>query len=454
MEEMTLGNLQENKMGTMPINKLIITVSLPMIVSMLIQALYNVVDSIFVAQISEDALTAVSLAFPVQNLMIAVGTGTGVGVNALLSRSLGEKNFKLADKTANIAIFLSVMNFLVFAVLGIAFSDLFFSMQTDSETIARLGSEYLVICCVCSFGMFGQFCFERLLQATGRTLCTMCSQSIGALINIILDPCMIFGIGPFPAMGIRGAALATVFGQIIAMFIAVMFNHKLNKEINLSIRNMLPEKEIVKKIYAVGVPSILMASIGSLMTFCMNKILIGFTSTAAAVFGVYFKLQSFIFMPVFGLNNGMVPIIAYNLGAKKFDRIKKTIKICMIYATSLMIIGLIVFQTIPELLLQLFNASEDMVIIGVPALRTISLNFIVAGIAIISISVFQAVGKGMYSLYISVARQIVVLIPVAFLMSLTGNLNAVWLAFPIAECVSLVACLVFMKRVHSRLFAQ
>lgn len=449
-----MGSIQENKMGTMPVNKLIITMSLPMIVSMLIQALYNIVDSIFVAKISEDALTAVSLAFPFQNLMIAVGTGTGVGVNALLSRTLGEKNFRLADKVANVAVFLALINSLVFAAAGILFSDIFFKMQTNSEIIAKLGSEYLVICSVFSFGMFGQFCFERMLQSTGRTMFTMFSQSIGAIINIILDPCMIFGIGPFPEMGIKGAALATVTGQIIAMLIAFVFNQKYNHEITLSIKQILPEKEIVKKIYAVGVPSILMASIGSLMTFCMNKILIGFTSTAAAVFGVYFKLQSFIFMPVFGLNNGMVPVIAYNLGAKQFDRIKKAMKICMAYATSLMLVGFVLFQTIPELLLQLFNASEAMIEIGVPALRTISIHFVFAGISIVCVSVFQAVGKGMYSLYISIARQIVVLIPVAYLMSLTGNLNAVWLSFPVAECMSLAVCMLFMKRVYSRLFVK
>lgn len=447
-----MENVQENKMGVMPVNKLIVTMSLPMIVSMLIQALYNIVDSIFVAMMSEDALTAVSLAFPFQNLMIAVGTGTGVGVNALLSRSLGEKNHKLADKVANVSVFLAVINSLVFAAAGLLLSDIFFKSQTDSEVIASLGKDYLIICTVFSFGVYGQFCFERMLQATGRTLFTMFSQTLGAVINIILDPIMIFGVGPFPEMGIKGAALATVVGQIIAMLVAFIFNQKVNHEINLSVRQLLPNKKILKKIYAVAVPSILMASIGSLMTFCMNKILIAFTSTAAAVFGVYFKLQSFIFMPVFGLNNGMVPVVAYNLGAKKYDRIKKAMKICMAYASALMIIGMIVFQTVPELLLGMFNASESMVEIGVPALRTISLHFIFAGVSIICVSVFQAVGKGMYSLYISIARQIGVLIPVAYLMSLTGNLNLVWFAFPVAEIASLAACMIFMKRVYKKLF--
>ncbi len=447
-----MSEIRENKMGVMDVNKLIINISLPMIVSMLVQALYNIVDSIFVAQINEDALTAVSLAFPFQSLMIAFGTGTGVGVNSLLSRYLGEKNYKYSDKTANISVFLGVMNFLVFAFLGLVFSKIYFELQTDSAVIADYGTTYLKICSAFSFGIFGQFCFERLLQSTGRTICTMFSQGIGAVINIILDPCMIFGIGPFPKMGIAGAAAATVIGQIIAMFIAFSLNHKLNHEINLKISEMLPQKDIVKKIYSVAVPSILMASIGSVMTFCMNKILIKFTPTAAAVFGVYFKLQSFIFMPVFGLNNGMVPIIAYNLGAKYPERIKKTIRLCRMYAMTLMFIGFVIFQTVPGAMLKMFKASEKMLEIGVPALRIISISFLAAGIAIVSISVFQAVGKGMYALYISIARQLIVLIPVAYLMSLTGNLDAIWWSFPIAECASLAVCLTLMRRVRRNVF--
>ncbi len=447
-----MGEIRENKMGVMDVNKLIINISLPMIVSMLVQALYNIVDSIFVAQINEDALTAVSLAFPFQNLMIAFGTGTGVGINSLLSRYLGEKNYKYSDKTANIAVFLNFMNFLVFALLGFFFSKIYFGMQTDSAKIVEYGTVYLRICTLFSFGMFGQLCFERLLQSTGRTVCTMCSQGIGAVINIILDPCMIFGIGPFPKMGIAGAAAATVIGQIIAMLIAFVLNHKLNHEINLKLSEMRPQADIVKKIYSVAVPSILMASIGSVMTFCMNKILIAFTSTAAAVFGVYFKLQSFIFMPVFGLNNGMVPIIAYNLGAKYPERIKKTIHLCRIYAMAFMVLGFSIFQTVPATLLKMFKASEQMLTIGIPALRTISISFLLAGITIVSISVFQAVGKGMYALYISVARQLFVLIPIAYLLSLTGNLNAIWWAFPIAECASLTVSLTLMRQVRKNIF--
>ena len=305
----------ENKMGVMPVNRLLISMSVPMVVAMLVQALYNVVDSMFVARLNENALTAVSLAFPAQNLMIAVATGTGVGVNAILSRSLGEKNFKKANRVANHGVFLALMSYIVFAVLGLLLSRRFFLMQTDIEEIVNYGADYLFICTVFSFGIFGQIAFERLLQSTGKTLFTMFTQGTGAIINIIMDPILIFGLCGFPKMGVAGAAAATVLGQIVAMFMAIFFNLKWNKEIRLSVKRFYVSGKIIRQIYAVGVPSICMAAIGSVMTFGMNKILIAFTSTATAVFGVYFKLQSFIFMPVFGLNNGMVPIIAYNYGA-------------------------------------------------------------------------------------------------------------------------------------------
>lgn len=334
-----MQNKKENKMGIMPVNKLIITMSLPIMISMLIQALYNIVDSMYVAQISEEALTAVSLVFPFQNLMIAVATGTGVGVNALLSRSLGEKNFKLANRTANNSLFLAFIISILFAVVGVLFAKPFISMQTENPVIFNQGVDYLVIVSVASVGLFGQISTERLLQSTGKTIYSMITQGLGAIINIILDPIMIFGLGPIPRMETAGAALATVIAQIIAAIIGVCLNITLNKELRLSFKDMLPDKSIIKRIYSVGVPSILMASIGSVMTFCLNKILIGFTETAVAVFGAYFKLQSFIFMPVFGLNNGVVPIIAYNLGAAKADRIKKTIKLALIYAVSFMVIG-------------------------------------------------------------------------------------------------------------------
>lgn len=442
----------ENKMGTMPVNKLIITMSLPIIASMLIQALYNIVDSIYVAKLSEDALTAVSLAFPYQNLMIAVGTGTGVGVNAYLSRNLGMKDFETAGKTANVSIFLAIMSWLFFIVLAFTGARPFLNFQTDNQVISDMAHSYLMIVSCASIGLFGQICMERLLQATGKAVYSMLTQALGAILNIILDPIMIFGLGPVPAMGISGAALATVIAQFIATFAGIVFNIKLNKEITLRLSQIRPDAKIIKKIYSVGIPSILMASIGSVMTFCMNKILGGFTQTAVAVFGVYFKLQSFIFMPVFGLNNGIVPIMAYNLGARKTDRIKKTIKLGMIYASSFMIIGVILFNTIPQILLAMFDASEQMLAIGIPALKTICLHFIFAGISIVSISVFQSVGKGMYSLYISIARQLIVLIPISYLLSLSGNLNLVWFAFPIAEIVSVTLCLIMLGRVRKKIF--
>ncbi len=439
-------------MGTMPINKLIVTMSLPIIVSMLIQALYNIVDSIYVAKLSEDALTAVSLAFPYQNLMIAVGTGTGVGVNAYLSRKLGMKDFETAGKTANVSVFLAIMSWLLFIVLALTGARPFLNFQTDNHSISDMAHSYLMIVSCASLGLFGQICMERLLQATGKAIYSMITQALGAILNIILDPIMIFGLGPIPAMGISGAALATVIAQFIATFAGIIFNIKLNKEITLRISQIRPDAKIISKIYAVGIPSILMASIGSVMTFCMNKILGGFTQTAVAVFGVYFKLQSFIFMPVFGLNNGIVPIMAYNLGAGKTDRIKKTIKLGMIYASSFMIIGVVMFNTIPQVLLAMFDASKQMLAIGIPALKTISLHFIFAGISIVSISVFQSVGKGMYSLYISIARQLIVLIPASYLLSLSGNLNLVWFAFPIAEIVSVILCLIMLGRVRKKIF--
>lgn len=442
---------QENKMGVMPVNKLLISMALPMIISMLVQALYNIVDSIFVSRICEDALTAVSLAFPVQNLMIAISSGTGVGVNALLSRSLGAKKQEAADRAAKNGIFLAICSYLVFLVLGLTACNLFFRTQTDSETIIAYGDTYLSICMICSFGMFVQMMFERLLQATGRTIYTMFTQGTGAIINIILDPILIFGMFGMPKLGIAGAAVATVTGQIIAGVMAVFFNFKFNTDVSLK-GKFRPSGHIIAQIYSVGIPSILMMSISSVMVYGMNRILIAFTSTATAVFGVYFKLQSFIFMPIFGMNNGMVPIIAYNYGACKPDRIKKTIALAMVYAECIMLAGLLVFKLKPDVLLSFFNASPEMLAIGEPALRTISWSFLVAGICIISSSTFQALGNGMYSLMISFGRQLVVLLPVAYLLSLTGNIHAVWWSFPIAEIASLALSLFFMYKVNKNIF--
>lgn len=436
----------ENKMGTMPVNKLLVNISLPMVISMLVQALYNIVDSIFVAQIDEYALTAVSLAFPLQNFMIAVGAGTGVGVNALLSKRLGEKRMKEVDLTANNAVFLAGCNYLLFLLIGLFFSDTYYRLQTDIPEIINYGKTYLLICTAASFGMFGQFCFERLLQATGRTVCTMITQTTGAVINLIFDPILIFGLFGFPKMGIAGAAAATVFGQIVAMFFAVYYNKKKNKEVRLSFSQMRPDVRILSQIYEVAVPAILMQSIGSVMTFLMNKILLGFTSTAAAVFGVYFKLQSFIFMPIFGLNNGLIPIVAYNYGAGYKERIIKVMKSSMIAAFAIMLAGLLTAELIPDMLLMLFKASDQMLEIGVPALRILCTCYIFAGVSIVASGVFQGLGKSVYSLILSVIRQIVILIPAAYLLSLTGELFAVWFSFPIAEIVSFIVTLFFLRK--------
>jgi putative MATE family efflux protein len=441
----------ENKMGTMPVNKLLVNISLPMVISMLVQALYNIVDSIFVAQIDEYALTAVSLAFPVQNFMIAVAAGTGVGVNALLSKRLGEKRFQEVDLTANNAVFLALCNYLFFLLIGIFFSGIYFRMQTDIPEIIEYGKVYMFICTALSFGMFGQFCFERLLQATGRTVCTMITQTTGAVLNLIFDPILIFGLFGFPKLGIAGAAIATVFGQIMAMLFGFYYNKRKNTEISLSLRQIRPEKKTLKQIYEVAVPAILMQSIGSVMTFFMNKILLGFTSTAAAVFGVYFKLQSFIFMPVFGMNNGLIPIVAYNFGAGYKERILKVTKSSSIAAVVIMLIGLLTAELIPDKLLLLFNASGQMLEIGIPALRILSLCYVFAGVSVVASGVFQGLGKGVYSLVLSVIRQIVILIPAAYLLSLTGKLTAVWFSFPIAEFVALVAAIFYLKYITKNL---
>jgi len=445
---MSQENVQrENKMGTMPVNRLLITMSIPMIISMLVQALYNVVDSVFVSQINENALTAVSMAFPIQNLMIAVAVGTGVGTNALLSRSLGEKNQEMANKAANNSVFLACASYLVFLIFGLTCSELFYKLQTDIPEIISYGKDYISVVSVLSFGMFLQIAFDRMLQATGRTFFTMFTQGAGAVINIIMDPILIFGWFGFPKMEVAGAALATVIGQIIAAMIGAAMNVAKNTDIRLGIRDMRPDKEVIGRIYSVGLPSIIMSSIASVMTFCMNKILMSFTSTATAVFGVYFKLQSFVFMPVFGLNNGMVPIIAFNYGAKQRQRIMKTMKLAMMYAFGMMAVGLIIFQLFPAVLLEMFNASDAMLAIGVPALRTISISFLFAAFSIISISMLQALGHGIYSMFISVGRQLIVLVPLAYLLAQTGNLNLVWLAFPLAEIMSIVLSCIFLRKV-------
>lgn len=439
--------LKENKMGVMPVNRLLITMSLPMVISMLVQALYNIVDSVFVAQINEAALTAVSMAFPIQNLMIAVAAGTGTGVNALLSKSLGEKNKRMVDDTANMGVFLAICSYAVFAIIGIFLSRIYFAAQISDAQIIEYGDEYMSVICLFSFGLFGQIITERLLQATGRTIFTMFTQGIGAIINIILDPILIFGLLGLPAMGVTGAAAATVIGQIIAAILGFVCNAVYNHDITLSIKGIFTiDTTVISKVYRVGIPSIIMQSITSVMTFSLNKILAEFSSTAVAVFGVYYKLNSFIFMPVFGMNNGLVPILSYNYGARKPDRIKKTIKLGMKYAVAIMIFGLLLFELFPSGLLGIFDASQEMLSIGCVALRIIASSFVFAGVAIICSTVFQAIGNPLHSLIMSVCRQLLVIVPVAWLLSLSGRLELVWLAFPIAEFVSVAMSIFFMKK--------
>lgn len=454
--EMQEKPIRENKMGVMPVNRLLLSMALPMMLSMLVQACYNIVDSIFVARLGEDALTAVSLAFPAQNLMIAVGTGTGVGINAMLSKSLGERDQKTANRAACNGVFLAFCSMAAFMLLGlIAVRPFYASQVAEQPAILEYGVEYLTICALLCQGMYLQFVFERLLQATGHTVVSMVTQMTGAITNIILDPILIFGLGPFPRMEVAGAAAATVIGQFVGAATAIALNHKYNVEIQVTPRNCFrPHGPTIGRIYKVGVPSIIMASIGSVMTYGMNLILVTFSSTATAVFGVYFKLQSFFFMPVFGLNGALVPIIAYNFGARRRDRMIRTIQLGILYAMCFMLAGLLIFNLFPEQLLGCFNASDYMVSIGVPALRTISYSFVFAGFCIACGTVFQALGNGVYSMTVSIVRQLVVLLPAAWLLAQTGELDAVWWSFPIAEVASLSLSSFFLVRIYRKIISK
>ncbi len=445
-QKSTSAPIAENKMGTMPVGRLVLNMSLPMMISMLVQALYNIVDSIFVAMLSENALTAVSMAFPLQTLLIAVGAGTGVGMNALLSKSLGEKNFKKADRTASNAAFLYGLSYLVFLILGFTVVKPFYASQVHNADpeILKFGIEYLSTVMIFSFGLLGQFFFERLLTSTGKTIFSMTSQLCGAITNIILDPILIFGLFGAPKMGVTGAAVATVIGQCVACIVAGICNHKFNHEVRLSFRGFRPDLKIIGHIYAVGIPSIIMQSISSIMTYCMNLILVQFTVTATAIFGVYFKLQSFFFMPVFGLNNGITPIIAYNYGARHRKRMLKTVKVSMFIAFCFTFIGFLAFEFIPKTLLGLFSASEDMLTIGIPALRIIGIHYLIAWFCIVAGTVFQALGKAVFSMIVSIMRQLFVLVPAAYILASIGGLHAVWWSFPIAEIISLIVSVAFL----------
>ena len=440
----------ENKMGYMPLGKLLLTMSVPMMISMFVQSLYNIVDSIFVARISENALTAVSLAFPIQNLMFSVSIGTGVGINSLLSRRLGEKNFEEVDKVANNGILLAICGFIIFMIVGVFVPRPFFESQTDNAEIIEYGVTYMRICLSACAGVFGSITFERLLMSTGKTGLSMISQLTGTAFNLIFDPILIFGLLGFPAMGIAGAAVATVMGQFAAMTVSFILNVRKNKEIHLSFKGLKPEGQIIGKIYAVGVPSIIVMSIGSILVYFLNIILGSFTTTAIAVYGVYFKLQSFVFMPVFGLNNGSVPIVGYNFGARNKQRVMKTIKLSCLAACSIMMVGVLVFELLPKQLLALFAASDEMLKIGIPALRIIAVHFPIAAFSIILSSVFQALGKGIQSMVISFVRQLIFLLPAVWLLSLTGNINNLWWAFPIAEFLALVVCCILLKGTYDK----
>lgn len=441
----------------MPISKLIWNMSLPIIASMLVQALYNIVDSVFVSRVSEQALTAVSLAFPAQNLMIGLATGTAVGVNALMGRALGAGQRERADRVANHGVLLAIVGFVISAVLGATCSDLFFRSQTQVESIILMGNDYLRVVTIGSLGMFCQIMYERLLQGTGRSILSMYTQGLGAIINIILDPIFIFTLN----MGVTGAAVATIIGQYFGCALAIYFNHKKNTDITLSIKGFRPDFRLIGEIYAIGLPSVIMIAIGSVMTFLMNKILIVYHAaheTAATAFGIYFKLNSFIFMPVFGMNNGVVPIVAYNYGAQNRKRMMETIKRGALYASCIMVLGTILFWAIPGPLLKIFDATDTMLSVGIPALRIISLSFCMAGACIALGSSFQALGKSLYSMITSIVRQLVFLIPIAYVLARygasVGNSNLVWWCYPIAEIASLALTLVFFSRLYKTMISK
>ena len=447
--------IPENKMGVMPVGKLLLNMALPMVVSMLVQALYNVVDSIYVSQVSENAVTALSLAFPVQNLQIGAAIGIGVGVNALLSKSLGEKNHDMANYAAGNGLLLALICTAAFMIFGFVGVKPYYLMQNTSAATAEAGIAYSGICCVFTLGVFLEILFERLLQATGRTFYTMITQGVGAVANIVLDPVFIFGVDflGIPAMGAAGAAIATVIGQWMAAALAIFFNIKNNPDVKLGFQFIRPRGDAIRPILTVGVPSAIMNGIGSITNFTMNQILLGFQAvgeTASGVFGIYFKLQSFFFMPLFGMNNASISIVAYNYGARKPDRIVRTLKLAYGTALTLMICGTLAFQLIPEVLLGLFNPSDAFLEIGCAALRTISWHFPVAAFSIIMISSFQALGNGIYSTVVSLCRQLIALLPAAYLLSLSGIVGRVWWAFCIAEAVSAAVCAIFFLRIYKR----
>ncbi len=441
---------KENKMGVMPVRKLLVSMSLPMVISMFVQAMYNLIDSVFVAQINQDALTAVNMAFPMQSLMIAFQTGLGVGMNALVSRLLGEKKPKEAGKAAIHGLILTLVNYLVFLTVGLTLTRTFYELQSINPAVVEYGREYLSIVCVFGFGLFFQICFERFLQSTGKTVYSMIMQGVGAFINIFLDPVFIFGIPSLgiPAMGVKGAAIATVLGQCIGCTLGAILHFAKNRELKLDFKSFKIDFSTIRKIYAVGVPSILMSALVSVMTYAMNIILKAYEETAATAFGVYFKLQSFVVMPVFGMNNGIVPIIAYNYGAGKGERIVKTIKLGVCYAVVVMLVGLALFQIFPGFFLGFFKPDENLLRVGIPALRTLSLSFVFAGASIVMTSAFQALGSGVRSLFVFIVRLLVPTLPLAWLLGKLGGITALWFALPICDLLGLILASVFMRKTY------
>ncbi len=438
--------LDSRRMGEMPEGKLLLQMAVPMMLSMLVQALYNVVDSIYVAQVSEDCLSALSLAFPAQNILIGLGTGTGVGVSTLVARALGRRDTEEAGHVGGTAIFLSLCCWALMALFGVFLAKPFIYSQTDIESIRGYADSYLQIVTIGSLFVYLEICVERLLQATGQTRLSMWTQMIGAVTNIVLDPVFIFGWLGLPAMGTAGAAIATVIGQAVGAGVGWLFHVRRNRELPIHFRQIRPYGRLIRDIYVIGIPSILMMCIGSLTNYMMNRILIGFTSTAIAVYGAYFKIQSFFFMPVFGINNGLIPIIGYNYGARKRDRIYRSFRWGVFYACCFMLLGFALFQLIPGVLLGVFKPTETMLAIGIPALRRLSVSFLFAGFCIVAGSTCQALDRSMYSFFISILRQLVVLVPAAWLLSKTGDVNMVWWSFPIAELMSLAASAFFLRR--------
>ncbi len=447
---------KENRMGVMPVGKLLFAMSTPMVISFLVQSLYNIVDSIFVARYSPDALAAVSLAYPIQILMIAVSVGTGVGVNALLSRSLGEGKKKKAKLTADNAILLGILASIMFALFGVLCTKLFFDSQTKSESIRQLGYSYLSVVTIFSFGLMLEVTFERILQSTGKTVFNMITQSVGAIINIILDPILIFGFFGVPKLGIAGVAIATVAGQIIAMILSFIFNMKYNEDVDIRFGThiFIPDFGIIKQIYKVGIPSIAMQAMSTLMMLGLNKILVTYSDMAVNVLGIYYKLQSFVFMPIFGLNNGMTPIVAFNYGAKNKDRIVKVLKYSFIASIVIMVIGTAIFWLFPKELMMLFNPNEEMMKLGIPALRICSLCFILAAFDVIAIATFQSLGNGMYALYASFLRQLVLILPFAYALSKISGLGAVWYSIPLAELGCAFFDIYLMKKIYKQKVAN